>query len=254
MDNTPNASTEVEYESNQTNSVYPVDTVRNNAQITSSYQCFGNNGAKPSQYQYRAQQAVSDDSHSSYPNSRYSTASSTQYSSLGRNAALSTGTTQTQLSSVAGNVPIISGQIVRGGTYSKDGNGGISAENNDCFLLTAQPVRVESNSSSNSANGGANSNGTETATTNSNTNSMCASFDSANSLYNSLISSHSSTDTIGDIVWPSMHSSIDSQSAAYFNLQSALNRFNQESQSLAVSNPHNLTDEGTEYRNKEIYF
>lgn len=237
MDNSPNTTAEFE---STTSDLLQENASRNGAHY------FASNGAKPGSVYRMSTQQTPDDTYSTYSNSRFSTASSTQYSSLGRNA--STSTNQIHLNSnTAATVPIISGHLARSST-NYDVGSVMPVESNDCFLLTAQPVRVESNNSSSnnsiSGNAVAQQQLTTTAAPDVNLNPMSVSCDSANSLFNSLISSHSS-DTIGDIVWPSMHTSIDRQTAVFHNLQSTLNRLNQDLQSgNTAAGASNLTEEG----------
>lgn len=162
--------------------------------------------------------------------SRYSTASSTQYSSLGRNGGCngrdSGGTTQIQLTNNNNN---------------NNNNNALSISSNqmrnmalpeasDCYLLTAQPVRVDSTSSSSSATVATNgssrndqmihshsqqtmTNRTTGSSMESANNQSNMSGTSGNTLFSSILSSSTGTsasDTIADIVWPSMHQPVES--------------------------------------------
>lgn len=185
------------------------------------------------------------DPYSSYPSSRYSTASSTQYSSLGRSGAVA-GHLSTQIQvpqpSSSQNTSVLQGSTIRpSNNSSSGGNHSVIVENNDCYLLTAQPVRVDSTCSSSSATSSAtlatSSNSSQTnhhdlqhlqnlhnhnmmtssldstsaasllgSTISSNTCNSTASSSAA--MFNSLLSSSSATsasETIAGIVWPSMH-------------------------------------------------
>ena len=173
------------------------------------------------------------DPYSSYSSSRYSTASSSQYPSLGRNVTINS--TQIQLNNSESVSTIISNQLSRANPSMIP-----VVENNDCYLLTAQPVRVDSNCSSSStilATSGDSSRGLQhhlqgvhhqpqqlnnnnnnqlmmttsldsaASLMNSSSPNMCISSSSA-AMFNSLMSSSATTsvsETIGDIVWPSMH-------------------------------------------------
>lgn len=175
------------------------------------------------------------DPYSSYPSSRYSTASSAQYSSLGRNGTVghltSTQIQVPQPASTSGASPQ-STSFQQGSTMRA--GGGMVVENNDCYLLTAQPVRVDSTCSSSNT-----SSATLATSSNSSRNHhdlhlhssmMTGSLDSTSAasllgssissntcnstasssaaMFNSLLSSSSATsasETIAGIVWPSMH-------------------------------------------------
>lgn len=185
------------------------------------------------------------DPYSPYPSSRYSTASSTQYSSLGRSGAIGHLTsTQIQVpqqpSSAAGapsNALVQQGSTIR----ASAGGGGVVVENNDCYLLTAQPVRVDSTCSSSTTSSATLATSSNSSRThhdlqqqhhnhNHNNNMMTGSLDSTSAgsllgssissntcnstasssaaMFNSLLSSSSATsasETIAGIVWPSMH-------------------------------------------------
>ena len=184
-------------------------------------------------------------------NSRYSTAS--QYSSQSRTSSNgSNAQTTIHVNSSHITVPVISGQqqqskMIRTGPYGKESTTDLknsasssnltttstTAENNDCYLLTAQPVRVDSSnglSASNSSTANnllhqqqqqqvecVNNDEIINVVTPTNKPMMSQSYD-CNNLYQSLLtgSIHSAGgDTIGDIVWPSMHSSLVDHQSSY---------------------------------------
>lgn len=180
--------------------------------------------ATPTYYQ-RAPHASPED-FLSYTSSLYSSASSanqTPYSSLGRSTGNgNNGSVQLVVNNVPNappSVPIISGQhlLVRANgsnsnVISIGENVGQQDMSADCYLLTAQPVRVD-----NVAAGVAGS----TTQQSNNTGAMSNSFDSLinsamgfNSTPPSVASMHSSltSDTLCDIVWPSMLSNSDNNS------------------------------------------
>lgn len=177
----------------------------------------------PTSYYQRAPHASPED-FLSYTSSHYSSASSTNptpYSSLGRSTGSgNNGSVQLVVNnSSASAAPIISGQhmLVRAnGPNSKvisiGENVGPQDMSADCYLLTAQPVRVD-NAAAGVAAGPATQQG--------NAGPMSNSFDSLinsamgfNSTPPSVASMHSSltSDTLCDIVWPSMLSNSDNNS------------------------------------------
>ena len=136
--------------------------------------------------------------YSSYPSSRYSTASSaTQYSSLGRNGTTTnysphlSCSTQIQLNTNnSSNIrPAQSSGNILNSTQKE--------QSENCFVHTAQPIRVDSASLALQQ---------QQQQQQQNHNLMNASLDS--SMFHSIMSgtSGSASETIGDIVWPSMAS------------------------------------------------